>query len=277
MKETKKERFIRVITARVKSVTNGLRLIGNCSNTVNYEYTRTCIERIFDHLTTEMDKAKSRYEGAKDFSFTPQRSDYPNVVLPAFNKQYLRAVAIPDENFPAIEIELLTDDKTEKKVCFVEGNTELEDGEIGVGVYNRNDDDTRYYTVFHEPLNELAEEVKAVKLEWSVVACLISQKITEVLHKKIECVARFDSWDYWTVAFKSYRMTAEEIAVLLDLFALSDEDRKASMPEEGKSDASSIDMSLAQQLLQLATDHVYETSFATDQALYLVNVKRVFD
>ncbi len=277
MKETKKERFIRVVTARMKSVSKGLRLIGDCSNIDAFEYTKDQIEELFNALQVELDKAKSRYIETRTFFLTPQRLEYLNVIIPVSEDKFLRAVAVLDDNFPAIEIELLENGKPNRKLCFAEGNAELGIGEIGVGIYNKNDDNTRYYTVFDNPLADIAKEGKCVKLEWGTVACLLERKISEILQKEIECEAHLDASDYWTVAFKDYRMPVDEIKKLSNLFPLADEDRAASMPEEGKTDVASVDMSLAERLLQLAIDHSWEAILATEEGLYLINLKRMLD
>ncbi len=59
--ETKADRFVRIIEARVNKIIKMIRLIGNCSNTANYEYTTENIDQIFDTLHEELDKTKKRF------------------------------------------------------------------------------------------------------------------------------------------------------------------------------------------------------------------------
>lgn len=73
-------------------------------------------------------------------------AEFPSVELTLPDKSVLRATAVEDENFPAIEITLTSKDGKTDKVCFVEYNPERENGsEVCIGVYNSKDDETVYY------------------------------------------------------------------------------------------------------------------------------------
>ena len=48
--ESKKEKFIRLAEARTNKILNMMRLLGNCSNKNNYEYTEQDIQKIFKTL-----------------------------------------------------------------------------------------------------------------------------------------------------------------------------------------------------------------------------------
>jgi len=50
-KETKTELFIRLATKRVGSVLKSLRILGNCSNRSNYEYSKEQVDSINISLT----------------------------------------------------------------------------------------------------------------------------------------------------------------------------------------------------------------------------------
>jgi hypothetical protein len=73
-KESKQERFKRVVTARVNKVATMIRLIGNCSNSGNYEYTEEDVRKMFDYMQQELDKAFGRYNvelhGGRRFSLS---------------------------------------------------------------------------------------------------------------------------------------------------------------------------------------------------------------
>ena len=47
MSEYKKERFMRIAENRTNTIINTLRLLGNCSNRNNYEYTEEQIKQKF--------------------------------------------------------------------------------------------------------------------------------------------------------------------------------------------------------------------------------------
>ena len=60
----KRERFLRVAERRTNNVLLNLRLLGNCSNRQNYEYSHEDIKRIFLALDAEVRRIKSLFESA---------------------------------------------------------------------------------------------------------------------------------------------------------------------------------------------------------------------
>lgn len=154
-KESKADRFRRVAEARVNKIIKMIRLLGNCSNPVTYEHKPEQVEQIFTVLQRELELAQQRYVGAaknkKRFSLSANESDkreepaYPTIYLSLPDGTRLRARAIDDENFPAVNIDLLKGEETEL-ICFAEFNPEQKDGsELCIGVYQNDQDDTVYY------------------------------------------------------------------------------------------------------------------------------------
>ncbi|WP_337740773.1 hypothetical protein [Allisonella histaminiformans] len=71
--ESKKEKFIRLAEARTNKILNMMRLLGNCSNKNNYEYTEQDIQKIFNTLERELKNTKAKFnirEENKDDKFT---------------------------------------------------------------------------------------------------------------------------------------------------------------------------------------------------------------
>jgi len=62
MAETKKDRFKRIAGARTNKLLEMIKLLGNCSNTGNYEYTDDDIKKIFGALEKELKSTKSKFE-----------------------------------------------------------------------------------------------------------------------------------------------------------------------------------------------------------------------
>lgn len=60
---TKRERFEKVAVARTNKILNDLRLLGNCSNKNNYEYSEKDIKKIFGAIETELKKSKYKFLG----------------------------------------------------------------------------------------------------------------------------------------------------------------------------------------------------------------------
>lgn len=73
--------------------------------------------------------------------------DYPSIELPLPDGTRLKAVAIDDENFPAINLywDRNTDDLLEE-ICFAEFNPERDSQHrLCIGVYQSHLEDTTYY------------------------------------------------------------------------------------------------------------------------------------
>lgn len=73
MKETKREKFIRIAEARTNKIINMIQLLRNCSNTNTYEYTQKDIEKIFSAIELELREAKKMFtksENKKGNTFT---------------------------------------------------------------------------------------------------------------------------------------------------------------------------------------------------------------
>lgn len=62
--ETKRERFIRVAEARTNKIINMMKLLGNCSNKSNYEYTDDDVYKIFTVIERETKNARIKFNGA---------------------------------------------------------------------------------------------------------------------------------------------------------------------------------------------------------------------
>ena len=60
----KRERFLRVAERRTNNVLSDLRLLGNCSNRQNYEFSHEDIKRIFQALDAEVRRIKGLYEAS---------------------------------------------------------------------------------------------------------------------------------------------------------------------------------------------------------------------
>ena len=59
--ETKREKFVRLVEARTNKIIDMLRLLGNCANKANYDYTDEDVQKIFTTLEKEMKISKSKF------------------------------------------------------------------------------------------------------------------------------------------------------------------------------------------------------------------------
>lgn len=68
-KETKKERFERITSARTNKILEMVRLLGNCSSKTNYSYSISDVEKIFDTLDEEIQAVKKRFLNEENNAF----------------------------------------------------------------------------------------------------------------------------------------------------------------------------------------------------------------
>lgn len=59
--ETKREKFVRLAEARTNKIISMLRLLGNCANKANYDYTDADVQKIFNTLEKELKIAKMKF------------------------------------------------------------------------------------------------------------------------------------------------------------------------------------------------------------------------
>jgi hypothetical protein len=68
--EERENRFKRVAERRTIEILDRLRVLGNCSNKVNYEYSEKEVEKIFSAIERQLKKTKAlfRKSDSSDFS-----------------------------------------------------------------------------------------------------------------------------------------------------------------------------------------------------------------
>lgn len=64
MRESDREKFIRLANKRVSNALKAIDLIGNLSNKSNYDYSDSDVVKIFRALNEEIQRAKTRFETA---------------------------------------------------------------------------------------------------------------------------------------------------------------------------------------------------------------------
>ena len=64
MDRDKRERFVELGEARVRKATQMLRLIGNLSNTSNYEYSQDDVQKILAALDGELKLVRGKFQAA---------------------------------------------------------------------------------------------------------------------------------------------------------------------------------------------------------------------
>ena len=66
MKEEKRERFIKVAENRTNKILKTIKLLGNCANKNNYDYTEEEIKIIFNAIEQEVKKAKLKFDSSSE-------------------------------------------------------------------------------------------------------------------------------------------------------------------------------------------------------------------
>jgi hypothetical protein len=72
-RETRREKFVRIVEARTNKIINMIQLLGNCSNVSAYEYTSGDIDKIFSAIENELKEARKKFnkiESRKSTRFT---------------------------------------------------------------------------------------------------------------------------------------------------------------------------------------------------------------
>ena len=64
-KETKHEKFVRIVEARTNKAAEMIRLIGNCANKGTYDYSENDVKKIFTYLEKELKNARAKYSGTE--------------------------------------------------------------------------------------------------------------------------------------------------------------------------------------------------------------------
>lgn len=62
--ETKREKFVRMAEARTIKIISMIRLLGNCSNRLAYEYSDKDVNKIFSAIETAVADAKKRFKNS---------------------------------------------------------------------------------------------------------------------------------------------------------------------------------------------------------------------
>lgn len=65
VRESDREKFVKLAEARVNKTLKDIQLIGNLSNRSNYDYTDADVEAIFRALSQEIAACKKRFELSK--------------------------------------------------------------------------------------------------------------------------------------------------------------------------------------------------------------------
>lgn len=63
-KESKREKFVRMAEARTIKIISMVRLLGNCSNRLAYEYTDKDVNKIFNAIESAVADAQKRFKSA---------------------------------------------------------------------------------------------------------------------------------------------------------------------------------------------------------------------
>ncbi len=59
--ETKREKFVRLAETRTNKIIDMIRLLGNCANKSNYEYSEADVQKIFNAIDKELKTTKLKF------------------------------------------------------------------------------------------------------------------------------------------------------------------------------------------------------------------------
>lgn len=158
-KESRNERFVRVVEKRVDKLINMIRLLGNCSNRVSYEYTPAQVDQVFGALQTSLDTAHERFrdglKSKKRFSLSakpehePCYRNVPHVVISLPDGSTLAAAVSNDQNHPSMLVywtHTEGDETLDDLVCCAEYSGT---NEVSAIAYKDTQEDPVYFESFH--------------------------------------------------------------------------------------------------------------------------------
>ena len=65
MRETKREKFVRLAEARTNRIIDTLQLLGNLSNTGAYEYSKKDVDQMFKAIDDALSSTRGKFNNAK--------------------------------------------------------------------------------------------------------------------------------------------------------------------------------------------------------------------
>lgn len=120
-------------------------------DSIGMDDNRHLIERSMhmDDEYTRADKEINKFLKDRFLQYRLMHPKCPYIDLPLPDGSVLRAVAVNDENFPAIQVRVIKN-RVQNEVCFVEFNPERGEGkELCIGMYQSESDDPVEYKSYY--------------------------------------------------------------------------------------------------------------------------------
>lgn len=112
-------------------------------------------------------------------------------------------------------------------------------------------------------------EKKVYTLSWEIVEDFISEQLSSILDKPIQCKASLDDADYWSVNIQNCRLTMAELNAVFERVG-ADEEMRIDTMAEGLSSFKNLGVSLSSRLLQMRLGYDWERIIADEKELWLV-------
>ena len=115
-----------------------------------------------------------------------------------------------------------------------------------------------------------------VKMSWDTVANFVSYSLAHILELNYPCTAHSDASDYWAIQLED-RMSLDKLEKICSYIGATDADRRETFPKddfEKNRGTKSLGMGISSKLLQLKVGYTWESSFPTEDALWLVGCKK---
>lgn len=154
MNTIKKLRSKRTLIDSLYQVLRQLKNLERISSSIPSEYKDKQVDMIIGKIGNEIKKQKIRFHiKSEDTTKTMQDDNekHPEIRLPLPDGSVIKAMAVDDDNFPAINIDYEHNGKEPEKVAFVEYNSERGEGEeLCIGVYCAGNDEPDYYKSYND-------------------------------------------------------------------------------------------------------------------------------
>lgn len=118
-------------------------------------------------------------------------------------------------------------------------------------------------------------EAKAIKLTWKDASEIISKQVSDILGRKVICVAHWNDYCYWAVSIVGERIPLSDLIKIFETVNADDSQRNDSMPESTVKEISAreIGMDVAALLLERHFGYEWEAELIEEKHLWLLGEK----
>lgn len=113
------------------------------------------------------------------------------------------------------------------------------------------------------------QKYTAFRMEWDCIGQHLSGLVSETLNREVKCEARQEDYDYWCTFTSEDKLSASEIAALVEAVNGNKEMYAEAIPTDSNT-SRSLTMELSQALLKKAMDSDWVEELVREDALWII-------